>query len=390
MFKKAASGFSQTILLFALFIAVFSATVFTLFTPLHIKNWLSGGRIYTAAPSVITENITKNESKNDQTSSLLTNPLIKQAVLETITPKLLSTTADSLIDNGFGWLDGTSKELRLTIPIDQIRKDFADNLHDLIHERYESLPPCTPQLQPSTTDPLTINCRAGNVLPGHEELEAYIDQTIDSSGIFNAETIKDGSVVLAENSNTTLPKIYQYTKLIPIIASLLVVLGGVGVVLTSDKRKLGLAKLGRLLAAAGLLIASLLWLSSIALIQAEDSIYDHITNLAARDAIHATLTTIKSDLLRTGLVFALIPIVFGLVLVTIMYVDKKIHEPRKPKPVPEPVPEPEPIPEPAPEVKPIKAPVAKTAPIVKQPPKPKLVKIKDENIVKPTQEAEFK
>lgn len=384
MFKKAASGFSQSILIFALFIAVFSTTAFTLFTPLHFKNWLSGGRIYTAAPGVISEHIIKNESKNDQASSLLNNPTVKQAVLETITPKLLSTTADSLIDNGFEWLDGTSKELRLTIPIDQIRKDFADNIHDLIHERYESLPPCSPQLQPTTTDPLTINCSVGNVLPGHEELEAYIDQTIDSSGIFNAEIITDGSAVLAENSNTTLPKVYQYTKLIPMTALLLVVFGGAGVVLTSEKRKLGLAKLGRLLAAAGLLIASFMWLSSLAIIQAENSIYDEITNLAARDAIHATLTTIKNDMLQTGLVIALIPIVLGLVLVSIMYVDKKIHEPRKPKP--EPVPEPEPTPE----VKPVNAPVAKTAPLVKQPPKPKLIKIKDEKIVKPTQEAEFK
>ena len=98
--------------------------------------------------------------------------------------------------------------------------------------------------------------------------------------------------------------------------------------------------------------------------------------------------TVRDDLLRTGISYALIPIVIGCIVVIVLFINRKLHEPKKIHEVPKP--KPEPAPTPKPEAKPIKSPEPKTAPILKQPPKPQLVNIKDTTIIKPTQDSEYK
>ena len=386
MFKKFGSAVSQFVVITALMLAILMATVCALITSSHLKNWLSSSGLYNSAPELITDKISK-ETKSSQSSDPINSPLVKQAALKTLSPKFLSSTSESLIDSGFNWLNGTTNDLRLVIPVEPIRKAFTQHLEDLIYTRYEALPACTPRTLPSSSDLLTINCKVG-ALPTHEALKNYIDQIIDDSGIFTSENIKDGSIVVVKNADSTIPKAYRSVRLIPIAFSILVLIAGAGVILTSESKKNGTSKLGRLLVSTGLFTISILWLCTLLLVQAEDKIYESITNLTARNSIHELHMTVRDDLLRTGISYALIPIVIGCIVVIVLFINRKLHEPKKIHEVPKP--KPEPAPTPKPEAKPIKSPEPKTAPILKQPPKPQLVNIKDTTIIKPTQDSEYK
>ncbi|MEI6481472.1 MAG: hypothetical protein WCO19_04165 [Candidatus Saccharibacteria bacterium] len=396
MFKKFGSAVSQFVVITALMLAILMATVCALITSSHLKHWLSDSGVYTSAPELITDKISK-ETKSSQSSDPINSPLVTQAALKTLSPKFLSSTSESLIDSGFNWLNGTTKDLRLVIPVEPIRKDFTQYLEDLIYTRYEALPACAPRTLPSTSDLLTINCKVG-ALPTHEALKNYIDQTIDDSGIFTSKNIKDGSIVVVKDADSKIPKAYRSVRLIPIAFSLLVLIAGAGVILTSESKKNGTAKLGRILVSTGLFTISILWLCTLLLVQAENKIYESITDLTARNGIHELHMRVRDDLLRTGISYALIPIVIGCIVVIVLFINRKLHEPKKihevPKPKPEPLPEPKPKAEPAltpkPEPKTVKTPEPKTAPIPKQPPKPKLVNTKDSTIIKPTQDAEYK
>lgn len=171
----------------------------------------------------------------DETGSV-DGALLREAINQTLTLGYVQEQSEVAVDAFYDWVDGTSSEVTYTIPIQERRDEFIDNLAGKLEEKVRSLPQCTGSFS------LQQECIPRTYTP--ETYAASIaKQTADDSDLFVepivVEAVEPVGVV------ATLPMLAYWSGVASWVLPILAVLMGGAYVALSQKWRNGIANLGK-------------------------------------------------------------------------------------------------------------------------------------------------
>jgi hypothetical protein len=110
-----------------------------------VKNWISENNIYDG--KLITALVQTSSANSPQSdtppSSINVSPeTIKSAMVATFTPDFVQTHTEAVIDSAYDWIEGKSPEFRFSIPVDQKRATFIQQLSKSLEPQVTMLPVC--------------------------------------------------------------------------------------------------------------------------------------------------------------------------------------------------------------------------------------------------------
>lgn len=124
--------------------------------------------------------------------------LIVEALKETITPEVIQTAFEQVIDDVYVWMDEGKDKLEFSIDLRPIKQGFMDKLHQKLVVRAQSLPPCTYSNPPASTDILELTC-----LPPGTDVNSAVDQAINE--LMASGEILQKDELTAENLGNSVP-----------------------------------------------------------------------------------------------------------------------------------------------------------------------------------------
>lgn len=151
------------------------------------KDWLTTSKVYDGrllSALVQAANTGDEQGGNPDSqpqSGINTSPeTVKTALTATFTPDFVQAQVEGIVSNAYDWMEGKSPEFKFSIPINQKRDTFIQQLAKAIEPQIATLPVCQSirQSQQST-------CRPRNVTI--EQFASQLaTQSIDESGAFAA------------------------------------------------------------------------------------------------------------------------------------------------------------------------------------------------------------
>lgn len=339
MLKKFISGIMILIFTSSVFTFILVASFVLLFRPGNIKEWVRESGIY----STLSTNII-NQGIRQQASSNVINfddPAVQSAAKLALSPKFIESSSETIIDSLFSWLGGSSDKLTFTIETDPIKKVFADDIISYATKRYNSLPTCAYNTAPTSTNPLTINCRPPygvdiNQLTSDLRVQIMQNEDFLPNGALTSDTIfgnsSSNNPVLGNQS--ALPKIYRYLQIAPYILGFSLLLAASSAIALNESRRRTASKIGSIMIITSILAMIALWLSSFAISAIKVQLLLQQNSDSANsfgNIIVSILNALRIDMLKTAgtisLVFASIGVI---ILITIKVITKKKKIPKLP------------------------------------------------------------
>lgn len=208
-----------------------------------VKGWLSDSKIYEGnlIASLIQPAATTEPVPTQMT--LGTSPeMMKTALNATFTPDFIREQVEGVIDNTYDWVEGKNPELTFSIPIDQQRDTFIQQLSKTLEPQIAALPICG-SVQADVCRPASLTV---------EQLASQMTtQSIDESGMFAApltpasfpqDTQQPTSPLLAQ-----LPALREIVDLLFIILPIIIILSVVTIIFATqpDRRLTAAVHLSR-------------------------------------------------------------------------------------------------------------------------------------------------
>ncbi len=249
----------------ALFFTLFLLAYFFVFSrvtanPDQVKSILRNSGAYHKIPEVIYDNSVDSNSTTSA-SIPLKSPLVRQAALDSFNPDFVQKNIENVIDGTYDWLGGQSNEPKFEVNLKEVKDNFAKSLSESASRRLKDLPVCSAkQMQKiKEIDAFSSPC----LLPGTDvnKLKKQVLAAAKGSDNFLKETkispstFKDSDGQPVFDNYPDIPQAYQLGVKMPYILAVLCILMIAGLVFMHDKREEGLTQAGKLLAAAGVLIA---------------------------------------------------------------------------------------------------------------------------------------
>lgn len=253
------------LLSFLLFMSVTSFAVSsTVGSPAYVKKWFMQSNVY---KNIVGETIKLADiqtaleptgtSKND---ILQLTPIIEK----TLTPVVLQTNTETVVDAMGKWLAGDTKNPDFSISIAPLRTEIINNTADYLYARVQALPTCQ-QIDTSNYDPLTATCKPNVAI----NKQSFIDNATTFAN--NLPFLKYDNLTyqsFTQNTNPywdgnlpqAAPNAYKWLKLSPYIFGLLAILAAVVLVVLKKDHASAWRAVGHTLLITGLflVIASLL------------------------------------------------------------------------------------------------------------------------------------
>lgn len=186
-----------------------------------VKGWLVQGGVYknNLVPTLIQSGAAHTEQPDptvDASQFAIPKDALKIALERTFTKDFVRTQAETTIDSFYNWLEGKTMEFAVSIPIDQKRDTFINELALASEPSIAALPVCGPKLTANTL------CRPANIAPNLYS-QQVIAQNINESGFFNKPiTLNDAkNDVPGTRAPLAIPPFLPYIS--PIIIGLMVV-----------------------------------------------------------------------------------------------------------------------------------------------------------------------
>lgn len=248
MLKKILLVLCSSLLGSALLIFFFSLTLVSTIRPEHLKKWAIESGLYAAVPSSIVSNI-QNQSSESLSGAPAQNALLQEATTQALDRPFIQSSGDQIIDGTFRWLDGKTAEPDFSIDVAPLKVRIADNVVTKIKRRYEALPACKPRTLPTSTDPLTIECRPAGAFNIDVELakvksELTANTTFLPNNIITASTLKGQGQVSSFETYKNVPKTYQQITLLPLITAVVAIILSSVIILLSKSRARGFRSVG--------------------------------------------------------------------------------------------------------------------------------------------------
>lgn len=343
MFKKFGRRLALGLLSLLLISFLIISAMLTTVRPENIKNWLSKSGVYAAAPDVVVNNLTKNQSTDSGDNFSFSDVLAQRAVKKALSVNFLQNSTNQIVDGTFHWLDGETPQPDFSVDVSAAKQTFIDELANAIRARYVALPVCGARQIPASTEPLAIDCqvRGYNI----EQVVADFKTKMASNKDFlpNAQLTADNltnSDATSTNKPTLnysqeIPKRYQQIQLARWISLGVIVALGIAVIYLSDTKLAGLKRLGISLIVAGVLCLLGLWITYITVNSLKGRIPVSLTEQNMRDALLKLTDLARHDLTIEAGKTATIYMVLGMSFVTGVFFktrDKKPKDKEQPKP----------------------------------------------------------
>jgi hypothetical protein len=258
IFKKFALIILSPLFIFLLFATAFDiGFVRTTTHPATVKKLVAESGIYN---SVIPNLLQQTKSINTNVGAIDTsNPLIKKAANQAITPQYVQQNTEAAIDSVYKWLDGGVAQPDFKIDLNGVKDSFASNAASSVQQQLASLPACTTAAE-AAFNALNATCLPRGVSPA--SAAAQLKDSLISNQDFLNQTNLTAANIKNNGSNKSIfqdqlkdaPKQYQKAKKTPFILGLLTILAGVGIVLLSSTWQKGFRHVGLNLVIIGLLM----------------------------------------------------------------------------------------------------------------------------------------
>jgi len=212
-----------------------------------VKDWLVASKIYDKGlPSALVQvaNTESGQGSNPnpqpQTSVSVSPEAIKTALNTTFTPDFVQAQVEGIVNNVYDWMESKSPEFTFSIPIDQKRDTFIQQLTKAVKPQVAALPVCQSirQAQQSTCRPSSVTTK--------QFASQLATQSVNESGAFAAPitnaSIAKGSQKNLQQSNKSslaqLPAIRAGIDMLLIILPIVAIVSIAVVILaTTDGRR---------------------------------------------------------------------------------------------------------------------------------------------------------
>lgn len=153
-----------------------------------MKDWLTASKIYDGRLLAALSQATNSETgqlgnpklAQSQESINASPAAIQSALNATFTPDFVQAQVESIVDNAYDWTESKTPEFTFSIPIDQKRDTFIQQLSKAIEPQIGALPVCQSARQ--TQQPI---CRPHSITI--EQFASQLaTQSIDEAGVFAA------------------------------------------------------------------------------------------------------------------------------------------------------------------------------------------------------------
>ena len=267
--KKAGLGISAFMLTAMLYALVSIVTfLLTLGNANYIKNTLVVTDFYknivgSTISLTVSQSPTNSESQNSVNDLKILTPILQQ----TISPQVIQSTVEPLIDGFDNWLQGKSDQPQFNINTQTIHANMISQISNYLSTQTDKLPVCTnaSQLQ-LPFNPLTAACRPVTPI-NPDDFTNAASNFVDSMPIYNGSPITleviDPQGSMANNALLQkVPMFYQWLKVAQFICAILIIVFAILVIWLKPRKNMALKTVGRtfIVAAAFLLVTGLLFL----------------------------------------------------------------------------------------------------------------------------------
>lgn len=210
-----------------------------------VKEWLSESKIYDGR---LLSAFVQTSSTNDTQGSTSQQPnviapspdMVENILAATFTPDFTQTHIESLVDNTYDWIEGTTPTFAFSIPINQKRDAFIQELAKALEPQVAALPVCRPPFSAQGS-----TCRPANISPAQLAVQLS-EQSVNESGFLdqpltNQSFTSNSASTSQPPSNSTLtqmPAIKQIIDLLLVILPVVVAVSAVVIILGNKGRRL--------------------------------------------------------------------------------------------------------------------------------------------------------
>lgn len=181
---------------------LFSAAVITSYNrtvghPGFVKETLREARLYENLHAMAIYNF-------EQATPDTTNEVVIGAYRKTVTPEVIQTAFEQVIDDTYAWMNGDNNEPTFSVDVTPIKLAFVESLEQELTKQATALPVCTPDTAPASLDSSVLDATC---LPPGTNVQAAVNQAIDeflaSNSVLSYDEINADTVFrqVAESSD---------------------------------------------------------------------------------------------------------------------------------------------------------------------------------------------
>lgn len=200
-----------------------------------------------------------NQAQNGANGDInLADPAIKTAANKALTPQVLQSSTNQIIDGVYSWLDGKTTQPNFNVDLSGAKASFADYVSQAAEAKASSLPACSGVLA-ANFDVFNADCLPAGITPAQAADQAK-SSILSGQGFLDNPVISAGNFKDSNNQNIfdtklkNAPKQYQRAKKTPYILAVLAVLIGIALVFLRASWQSGLRHVGVVLLVVGLLM----------------------------------------------------------------------------------------------------------------------------------------
>jgi len=203
-----------------------------------VKGWLVQSGVYDKGLSVQIQ-------PGNAGASLIGADMLQKAFAKTFDSTYLRANGNRVIDATYDWLEGKTKAITFSIPVQDKANDFAQNMADLLEVKLAALPVCSSRMGNPDVNNITCLPRGVSAADYARELTKPSGSDMFLSAPLTQDMFTNGG---AFEQFSWLPASVQATHVLFIgLPFVLLVLGGLFVLVSPDKI-VGASRLGRQIA----------------------------------------------------------------------------------------------------------------------------------------------
>ncbi|MCA9344815.1 hypothetical protein KC946_03175 [Candidatus Saccharibacteria bacterium] len=291
----------------------------TVADPVFVKQTFKEAELYSAISTEIKNQATDKTSES--MSSGVNTIALNIAFNKVLTPSLVETNMNQIIDGTYEWLNGDTEIPQFSVDVAKVQADITDSLISSATTRMAGLPACSyaqlAVIDVNNFDPFTVVCNPGVdsalLRQQYQELansgDGLLGDSTDGELQFSAAklTNEQGQNLFVQASPVATG--YQVSKYLPFVFLLLIVLSALGLYKLADIKNIALKKLAIKLIVAGVTLTIVVVLTNFLIDKAATSI--NLEQPAIQQPITRVVNIMGSGFNRSLILFAGSYIVLG-------------------------------------------------------------------------------
>lgn len=289
-----------------------------------VKGWLDRSNVYnsvvTAALSSVKD---KAGGQNEDGEIPVDKPEIQAVINKALTPEFLKSNTENVIDSMYLWLDGSSPTPQFTVNLAESKLRLIDGLSEYATARTVKLPACKTTAPTKDFDALTATCLPKGV--DVSKIGSQVRSELTKNKDFLPDTTLSGADIKTKDDSgkevsafqqaDIVPKVYQYSGLVPIIFGVIALLLGAAIIFVDQSRRHGVRRVGKVLIINGIFLGLGYLLLNFGSNKAKSSIAANAESKAIKDLVIRLADIVVSDIGKWFIAFAAVFAVLGTLLI---------------------------------------------------------------------------